>query len=463
MIALRPYQEQGVAKIRTAFAIGRRRVLFVLPTGGGKTVVFSYVTAHAAARGRRVGVLVHRQELVDQVSASLAAMGVPYGIVAAGYSTTPEPVQVASVATLARRLADVEPFDLLVVDEAHHAVAGSWQTIADAMPDARMLGVTATPERLDGRGLGDIFDHLVLGPTVADLTATGFLVPAVVYAPPEQVDTSHLRTRAGDFAQDALASAMSDATLVGNAVEHYAKLCRGVPAVAFCCGIDHSQLVAERFRKAGFRAAHVDGTTDKDERRRLIAALGSGDLDVLTNAGLISEGTDVPAIGAAILLRPTQSLGLYLQQVGRALRPAPGKARAIILDHAGNSLRHGLPCDQREWTLDAKPRGSREKMAWAGLRGCEACGARSAPRSRECTACGAELSATPQEIAEQEAELVRVEQDELRRELMAMPYARLLRWADGSEERLRTAARVRGYHHGWVRHQLTRRHRRAAA
>ncbi len=455
MVDLRPYQEQGVALIRAAFAAGRRRVLFVLPTGGGKTVVFSYVTSTAAARGRRVGVLAHRKELVEQTSASLTAMGSPHGVIAAGWPETPEPVQVASVATLARRLGRIAPFDLLVVDEAHHAVAGSWQEIVAAMPDAFVLGVTATPERLDGCGLGDVFDHLVTGPTVADLTAAGFLVPATVYAPPDETDYSRLRTRAGDFAPEAMAGAMSGGALVGNAVEHYARLCRGVPAVAFCCDIAHSQLVAARFREAGFRAAHVDGATDRQERRATIAALGSADLDVLTNAGLISEGVDVPAIGAAILLRPTQSLGLYLQQVGRALRPAPGKARAIILDHAGNSLRHGLPADPRDWSLDETPRRTREQRAAADLRTCDACQARNPRGTPRCSACGTLIAPTPQEIAEVEARLVQVEQEELRAKLKGMPYRRLLEWAD-TEDKLRAAARVRGYHHGWVRHQLDR-------
>ena len=331
-ISLRSYQSIAISEIRAAYGSGEKRVLFVLPTGGGKTVVFSFVAATAAARGRRVCILVHRQELVDQVSASLTSMGVAHGIIAGGYPETPEPVQVASVASLARRLDRLEAFDLIVADEAHHAVAGSWKTIIAAMPDAFLLGVTATPERLDGRGLGDAFDHMVLGPTVAELTEAEF-------APPETIDLSGLRTRAGDYAADDLSAAMSDRAIVGNAVEHYGRLCRGIPAVAFCCGIEHSRLVATRFVEGGFRAAHVDGTTQKEERRALIAALGSGEIDVLTNAGLISEGVDVPAIGAAILLRPTQSLGLYLQQVGRALRPAPGKNR----DHPGSCRQQHEP------------------------------------------------------------------------------------------------------------------------
>ena len=455
-LSLRPYQERGVAEIRAAFSDGARRVLFVLPTGGGKTTVFSYITSAAAHRGHRVCVLVHRQELVDQVSGSLAAMGVPHGIIAGGYAETCEPVQVASVASLVRRRLDrVEPFDLLIPDEAHHAVAGSWKAILDAMSQAFVLGVTATPERLDGRGLGDAFEVMVAGPSVAELTTGGFLVPAVVYAPPDSLDLSKVRTRGGDYAADDLAEAMSDKALVGNAVEHYGRLCRGVPAVAFCCGIGHSRVVAERFNAAGFRAAHVDGDTDKEERRRLIAALGSGDLDVLTNAGLISEGVDVPAIGAAILLRPTKSLGLYLQQVGRALRPAPGRDRTIILDHAGNSLVHGLPDEARLWSLNDKPRRQREGKP-AFPRRCPKCSTVNRAGSPRCTACGMDLRPPPEEQREIDAELEIVAQAETVKAVRAMSYGQVLVWAD-TEEKLRQAAKARRFHHKWVKHVMEER------
>lgn len=462
MIQLRPYQEDAVAAIRRAFGERRRRVLFVLPTGGGKTTIFSHITHSVAGRGKRVCVLVHRQELVDQVSGALAAVGVAHGIIAGGRPETDEPVQVASVASLGRRLDRVQAFDLLVPDEAHHAVAGSWRAILDAMPRAFVLGVTATPERLDGRGLGDAFDVMVQGPTVADLMAAGFLVPATVYAPAEPVDLSSIRTERGDYAPGALAEAMSSGSLVGNAVEHYGRLSKGVPAIAFCAGIEHSRMVASRFIAAGFRAAHVDGTTDRDERRAMIAALGSGGLDVLTNAGLISEGVDVPTVGAAILLRPTQSLGLYLQQVGRALRTAPGKTRALILDHAGNSLRHGLPDEVREWSLAAKPRRSREPARAVGPRRCPECDAVNPTEALVCEVCGAELRRSAEEVREIEARLIEAERVAIHARIRAMSYGEAIRWAD-TEDKLRQVAKARRYHHGWVHHQLAALADRAAA
>ena len=354
MPELRNYQEQGVADIRARFTDGARRVLYQAPTGSGKTVLFGFITQNAAARGNRVVILGHRQEIVDQIDTALTDLAVPHGIIAAGYPEIPDaPVQVASVATLVRRLDRLQNLDLLVVDEAHHAVAGMWRKIIATVPDAKVLGVTATPERLDGKGLGDIFEVLVLGPTVGDLIPA-YLANFVTYAPVRDPDLSAVKTRMGDFATDQLADVMSDTVVIGSAVEEYARLCPGAPSIAFCVDIEHSKLVAERFAKAGYRAAHVDGDTPKDERRDLIRALGTGEVQILTNCGLISEGLDVPGVVGAILLRPTKSLALYLQQVGRALRPAPGKAKALILDHAGNTYRFGLADAPRAWSLDGR-------------------------------------------------------------------------------------------------------------
>ncbi|MGF3022637.1 DEAD/DEAH box helicase family protein [Methylobacterium aquaticum] len=454
MPVLRPYQQDAVTRIRAAFARRVRRVVLVLPTGGGKTVTFVFIADSAAARGKRVLLLCHRQELVDQISAALTAAGTPHGIIAAGYPETPGPVQVASIPTLARRLDRIEAPDLIVVDEAHHVVADSWSAILDAFLAARVLGVTATPERADGRGLGETFDEMVIGPSVAELIALEHLVPPVVYAPSTRLDLSKVATRAGDYDPGQLAAVMSSAALVGDAVAHYQRLAAGLPAVAFCVSRAHSELVAERFRAAGIAAAHIDGNTPQAERRAMLAALGTGGLQVLANCGLVSEGVDVPAIGAAILLRPTKSPGLYLQQVGRALRTSPGKTRALILDHAGNSLMHGLPDEDREWTLDAKPRRARKAAPEAAgrLRRCPACDALATAGTPVCGACGEPLRPTPEEQAAIDAELVRHER-ETAAALRAMDYPAVVRWAD-TPERLAVAARVKGYNPGWVRHRL---------
>jgi DNA repair protein RadD len=399
--------------------------------------------------------LGHRAEILTQISDALYALGIDHGILEGGQADTNSTIMVASIATMARRLErykDVPP-DLIIVDEAHHAVAGSWRKILKAFPTARILGVTATPERLDGRGLGDVFETMIIGPDVAELTRQKYLVPAVVYAPSVAVDLSGVRTRAGDFAADDLAKVMSRGALVGDAIEHYKTLGYGVPAIAFAVNVSHSQQIAARFNAAGIAAAHVDGETPDAERKRLIAALGAGTLKVLCNCGLISEGVDVPIVGAAILMRPTQSLGLYLQMVGRALRPAPGKDRAIILDHAGNSWRHGLPADPRDWSIEGKPRQQRGEAKERRLRHCPGCGAINAAGTLRCVGCGAELKPTPAEQREINAKLIAAERNQLIHEIRAMTYHEARRFAD-SADKARLVAFAKGWRPGWVYYRV---------
>lgn len=357
MLQPRQYQHNAINRVRDSFVKGYRAPLLVLPTGAGKTVCFCYIAATSAARGKKVLILVHRVELLRQTAQALDTAGVRNGLINPKY--TPDlaaPVQVASVQTLIKRLPQINKPDLIIVDEAHHANAGSWKKILQYFPEARVLGVTATPCRGDGTGLGTngggMFDDLIIGPQIAELIEMGFLVKPIVYAPKDRLDLSGLRTRMGDYDQHQLSDFMDKPKITGSALEHYNRLCPGVPAVVFCVSVAHAIHVAEEFRNAGYRAYHADGSLDDDTRRRILSGLGNGQVQVVTSCDLISEGTDIPAIGAAILLRPTQSLGLYLQQVGRALRPCQGKDKAIILDHVGNVLTHGMPDEPREWSLD---------------------------------------------------------------------------------------------------------------
>jgi DNA repair protein RadD len=200
------------------------------------------------------------------------------------------------------------------------------------MPNAKVLGVTATPERGDGAGLSNVFDEMVVGPTTAWLIEAGYLASYSAFAPKEVPDLSLIGTRAGDYAVDELASVMSRPVVIGSAVQAYERHANGKRAIVFGVDVKHSQALAQRFNEAGHAAAHLDGNTPRDERRQILKALESGEIRIVTNCGLISEGVNIPAVEAALLARPTQSTGLYLQQVGRALRIAPGKDRAIILD-----------------------------------------------------------------------------------------------------------------------------------
>ena len=386
--ALRPYQQEAVERLRAAFLAGHRAVLFVLPTGGGKTVVFSHIAQQTAGRGNRIAVLVHRVELLEQACRSLDALGVRHGLIAAGRAMNlAAPVQVASVGTLARRLAQLpaDLFQLLVIDEAHHSNAGQWSRIIQHFSGAHLLGVTATPVRSDGRGLGEFYSELVLGPSAAWLTANGFLAPARVFAPPSGFEASSLRRRLGDFDLRQAAGALGGTCILGDAVSHYRQHLGGRTAIAFCCSVAHSQAVAEAFNGQGVRAACIDGSMDAASRRQLLEQLGCGELQVLTSCNLIGEGVDVPSVGGCILLRPTQSEALHLQMIGRCLRPQALK-QAVILDHVGNIARLGHHLEERHWTLAGVRK--RERTNAPSVKTCPQCFCAMASPSPCCPECG---------------------------------------------------------------------------
>lgn len=412
---LRSYQADAVEKLRASYRSGRRAPLFVLPTGGGKTAVFSYIAENAVSRSKRVTILVHRQELLLQASRSLARLGVPHGIISPKFSANAEAVQVASVQTLARRLDRVAAPDLIIVDEAHHATSASYRAVLRAFPNAAILGVTATPCRTDGAGLSDVFDDLVEGPSISELISGGFLVEPVVYAPPVGIDLAGVRRKMGDYDKRELGDRIDKPSITGDAVQHYLRLCGGQPAIAFCVSVQHAEHVAEEFRAAGLRALRVDGTMDDSARRAAIEGLGDGSVDVLTSADLIGEGVDVPRVAAAILLRPTQSTALYLQQVGRALRPYEGKSRAIILDHVGNTMRHGLPDEDREWSLDGQPRSRRGGGDGPLVRveQCAACFFVFEAGPERCPACGNQAPIKIRKIEVTEGELRKLTREEI--------------------------------------------------
>lgn len=380
-VVLRPYQSTLVAGIRSAYAHGYRAPLVCLSTGGGKTTIFAYVTHSAAAKGRCVYLLAHRAELVKQIAMTLARFGCPHRIVAPGPIVRQcqvaqfkalgrsfvgsGRVYVCSAQTLVKRLDQMpDKPDVIVIDEAHHLTLDStWGRCVQTFPDAKLLPVTATPIRLDGKGLGlgagGFADTMIQGPTMRELIEQGFLSPYRIFAPPNALDLSAVRTRAGDYAKEQLAGAMDKPTITGDAVQHYHRLAAGKRAVAFCVSVEHARHVADEFRQSGVPAEFLDGTLDPTERQRIIERFEAGQTVVLSSCDIVSEGFDLPAIEVAILLRPTQSLALYLQQVGRALRVFPGKAEAIILDHVGAVATHGLPDEEREWSLDGVQRRKR--------------------------------------------------------------------------------------------------------
>ena len=455
-LVLRPYQSTAVAALRQAYAAWYRAPLLQLPTGGGKTVIFAEIICCAHSKGHRVLVLVHRRELIHQACDKLDWAGVSYGVIAPGFATKPaELVQVGSVQTVRRRLASLPEFDFIVLDEAHHIRAKTWIKVIQSQPQAKLLGVTATPARLDGRGLGEradgIFDVLICGPTVRQLIDDGYLSPIRVFVPQRRLDLSGVKVRAGDYIPSELADRIDQPVIAGDAIEQYRRLADHQPAIAFCATVAHAKHVAIAFDKAGYRSAYVHGGLKRKVRDQLIAGLGTGEIEVLTSCDLISEGLDVPTVGAVILLRPTKSLAIHLQQIGRGMRPAPGKSALIVLDHVSNTLKHGLPDLDRVWTLD----GIEKNKGNAPVKVYPECGAVCALNAPECDTCGHQFDEcdgrreAPIEIPD--------ELDEITAERLAairsMPY-RLIVNSRLSERELQEYARHRGYKPGWVWYRL---------
>lgn len=427
-MTLRHYQSECVDGVKRALKI-HRRVLLQSPTGSGKTMQAAHMIRGCVNTGWRVMFLCHREELVQQTSKTLLKMGVDHGFVAAGYPKDySAQVLVCMVGTVGRRLDQLQAPNIIFTDEAHHSVAGTWKAIIERFPKALIVGLSATPERLDGRGLDDIFKALVPGPAVRWLMDEGYLSDyrAWSHAAP---DLSSVKRRGADYDSAALAAAMSDSHLVGDAVDHYLQHCPGERAVSFCVNVEHALAVRDAFRSSGILAEELDGNTPKEERRRVLAAFKGGDVQVLTSVDLFGEGFDLPEVAVAILQRPTESLGLYLQQVGRVLRPvyADGwaletredrlaaiangpKPHAFILDHAGNIARHGLPDDERVWRLEGRKKGG-SASGGPGAKVCAYCFGSNPQGTKICRYCNREFILTPREIEQIDGELREIDRE----------------------------------------------------
>lgn len=403
-IKLRDYQEDGVQGIRLAMRQGEAPVLFVLPTGGGKTYTFSYIASNAAARGNPVIIIVHRKELLLQASASLRNLGIEHGIISPHFTADPrKKVQVASIDTLAirvRKNPQRYQFAMVIFDEAHHVIEGNkWGRIYEDLGRPAMLGVTATPVRSDGTGLGEgfggVFKSMVLGPSVAELIRRGMLINPTVYTSLEMPDLAGVRkNKDGDWSTKALADRTDKPRITGSAVKHYTEVCPGARAIVFCINIQHARHVVEEFNAAGYRFALLVGQPEMSdaERTRVNRMLRDGELDGACTVDLVSEGYDLPDLQCCIMLRPTESEGLFLQQVGRVMRPSDGKDACYLLDHVGNVGRiidgefvrkHGLPDEEREWTLEGqkKGKGKKQEERKAPMLYCKGCFATFTPES----------------------------------------------------------------------------------
>lgn len=444
-VRLRPYQQDAVRELRARVASGVRRLIIVAPTGSGKTTIAAHIIVRAAERGSRVLFMAHRRELITQAYNRLLRLGVPESqlgvLMGQDRRNRPgAPVHVASVDTLRNRAKPLA--DIVFVDECHRSTAKTYRDIAGYYPNAIHLGLTATPFRANGEGLDDAYDDLLLVASPRQLIDEGHLVEPRVFTVPTEAlpDLSAVRMKQGDYDQRALAEAVDSKLLVGNLVEHWLRHTNGVRTVAFAVSVAHSKHITEQFRNAGVAAEHLDGSTPTVDRDAILGRLETGETTVVSNCGILGEGWDQPAVKCAILARPTRSTGLYLQQAGRILRPWNGQG-AIILDHGGCVLEHGLPQDDRVFTLEGSKRNRNGKKA-APVRTCPSCFAVLPLSNRVCPECSTVLIDKRELPTEHEGTLVEVRSEDLKRIEL---------------ERLWSIAEERGYKPGWVYYRFKER------
>lgn len=433
------------------------------------TYTFCYISDSAAQRGNIIYIIVHRKELLLQASKSLKNLGIDHGMISPHF--TPQlhkKVQVASVDTLLNRLKkNPEKYrpTIVIYDEAHHVVDGNkWGAVYRMLGNPVMLGFTATPERGDGIGLGvqagGLFDEMVIGPTIQDLIDMGNLIAPVVYTTPELPDLTGLKKNSkGEYQPDEAAARVDKPAITGCAVDHYSRICPGARTIVFCCNINHARHVVEQFNAAGFRFALLVGEPAmKDaERTRVIEMMESGELDGAVTVDLVSEGFDLPALECCIMLRPTGSVSLFLQQVGRVLRPSDGKTTAYLLDHVGNVGRwvdgkfvpkHGLPTAERDWSLEGrkkKKRGEREVMI--ALKQCPQCYHAFEPADT-CPNCGHDMRPKGRELEQIDGELKQITPEEA---AIISKQKRVEMGRAQSMEELLKIEKDRGYKSGWAR------------
>jgi superfamily II DNA or RNA helicase len=415
------WQFDLLVEVAQLYRAGYRRVLLQLATGGGKTVIALSALLSARRQGLQAQFLVHRKELLEQTSKRFTSSALDHSFVAADFPFDPAAgLMLSGVQTLIRRLAKVLPPNLVIVDECHHGTSTTYAEILEQWPDAFILGLTATPQRLDGRGLDEQFDAMVLGPAPRWLIDNGYLSDYDLYAP-DIPDMTGVPSTGGDYQRDAAAAVVNKPRLVGRMVEHYLELGRGQQGIVFAQNREHSRSIADAFTAHGIPALHVDGDTPKEERKRFDAAFRAEDIRIAVNVALLGEGYDVPNIGYLGVGARTKSLINWLQWCGRPLRFVAGK-RAVICDHGGNALpTHlggsglGLPDDDRDWSLRGRDAKAPKPKDWTSITQCMDCFRVYPSAAPCCPGCNSDRQAMPRAIKQEDGKLTKLEREALKR------------------------------------------------
>jgi superfamily II DNA or RNA helicase len=456
---LRDYQIELIEKCREAFKVNDS-VVMTLATGGGKSLTAGTILKSAVNRGFRSMFIVHREELIEQTAKTFTDLGIDFGFIKSGYQYDNRKIlHIASVDTLKNRLDKVLIPKFIVVDEAHRSCSKTYIKILSYYGQAKKLLITATPQRLDGKGLGMVATKLVKGCQTKQLIEDGYLADYRYFASSDP-DLSKVTMLAGDYNPIDLAKVI-DNRIIGDAIEQYLKNCNGKQAILFAVSRDHSKKIVEDFRKAGIVAEHLDSETKDSERKQIIKNFRDKKIQVLSNVDILTEGFDVPNVQAVILLKPTQSITKYLQMIGRGLRPiyAEGydfgtfegrleaiksseKPKAVILDHANNYKIHGLPCMDRHWTLEGVTKKDKINQSInIDVKTCRKCYT-VFEKQESCPNCGLIIEKKIRKVKFEEGQLLEIE-------VARKPLRELLQTAKTTND-LITIASHRGYKVGWI-------------
>lgn len=440
------------------------------PTGAGKTTIFSDLIHSAEKKGKRTIVIAHRKELINQASDRLSLYGIEHGVVMANDSRKNSllQTQVASIATLANRSYWDGWADFIVIDEAHRSKAGTYMNFLQKNPQARVLGVTATPYRADNSGLGDIFDCMVRTTTTKELIRKGVLVRPRIFTP-TSFDLSQVKRTKTDYVDESLDGVVNTTEILGNVVESWFRYAEGRRSVVFAHNVKHSQNLARRFNDAGRKFVHLDADSDKldkNYRKDILGKLQRHEIDGITNCGLFIEGMDIPEISCVVLAGPTLSKGKYVQEAGRGLRRADGKTDCVIIDNANLMAEHGSFLDEGDFTLE---KGLAKKLKKGKVQktyiSCPDCSASNDLNALVCVECYTTLvspktSAVIEKAASlQEAEIDLADSAPIKKVSGVMEEIKRAKTRTQLEE----LAKIKGYKAGWVKHIMESRSKRRMA
>lgn len=445
-INLRPYQLALKNKAREAFK-NNKRVILLAPCGSGKTVIASSIMQDAIKKGNKVWFIVHRSELMKQANDTLERYGI-----------SKKNIEVYMVQSLAHKLDKIkEEPNLIIVDECQHSSSSTYRKIINQYPNAYILGLSATPTRLTGKPLGDIYETIISEVTAKQLIEMKYLADYSYYAPELNIDFNNIKIKAGDYDTEDVNRAMSKAKIYGDIIKTYKKLANNKKTILYCASIEYSKKMEKLFSENGYKIKHFDGTTPEKERQQIVEDFRNNKIQMLTNVDLIGEGFDVPDCECVLLLRPTQSLNLFIQSSTRCLRKN-GDKKAIIIDYVNNIQKHGLPTMDRQWSLDKKVKeyDNENDDGTLRIRVCKECFS-TFEGGNVCPYCGAEYELTAIEIQNiKEVQLKKVEEErELKRQQYLSSVANRVQYYESVEEcttwaELTEFAKMKGYKSGFA-------------